>query len=134
MHQQRLVDDSLLVSNPNGPPHPFQRRLAALHRKGGHRFKPQRAASSIPTAACRCEEQAAGGRFKPQRAASSIPTPSPNEGADPAVKVSNPNGPPHPFQRLPYAPKGCPLPFVSNPNGPPHPFQRSIASCAWNKT
>src|SRR5579884_466722 len=102
-----------------------------------------------------------GAGFKPQRAASSIPTLF-RCAHDVSLMgyVSNPNGPPHPFQREGNLADGvdlvefqtqtgrlihsnCPdlitgippenLP-VSNPNGPPHPFQlgfstaRSISS------
>ncbi len=134
-------------------------------------FKPQRAASSIPTPVILLLLARSDFCFKPQRAASSIPTrhavlsssrisrfQTPtgrlihsNRSNDarntPSVPVSNPNGPPHPFQpylrccsapdRTGFKPQraassiptgDCAYPAlwirgVSNPNGPPHPFQ-----------
>ncbi len=116
-----------MVSNPNGPPHPFQR--LDRHRFRSHLicFKPQRAASSIPTKRVNniglliLLFQTPTGRLIHSN---HRPIPQPKWFA---MTVSNPNGPPHPFQRQTYV---CPplggVGHVSNPNGPPHPFQLTL--------
>ncbi len=88
---------ALIVSNPNGPPHPFQPVLLKPRPSNSRSFKPQRAASSIPTCIEATNDDCFW-RFKPQRAASSIPTEEVMPWHLSDFFVSNPNGPPHPFQ------------------------------------
>src|SRR5579884_2172547 len=123
--QYRLAD--IVVSNPNGPPHPFQpppNPTTQVVCNDG--FKPQRAASSIPTTdVCLSSTWWRRARFKPQRAASSIPT---YPGRNPGNTATFCFKPQRAASSIPTSLRVLPWPAfpirVSNPNGPPHPFQR----------
>ncbi len=88
-------------------------------------FKPQRAASSIPTCTnnvwlmTRCLFQTPTGRLIHSNGDYQLDI-------EKGVIVSNPNGPPHPFQQVHVAARTMPLDDVSSPNGPPHPFQHHL--------
>src|SRR5579885_743077 len=94
------------VSNPNGPPHPFQHQSANGNKKLNSSFKPQRAASSIPTdIASKCQkapkcqwQQKTEFQFQTPTGRLIHSNLSPGTWNVASDVVSNPNGPPHPFQ------------------------------------
>src|SRR5579875_1486921 len=62
-------------------------------------------------------------RFKPGRATSPIPTEQATTTLQSRHPVSNPDGPPLPFQLSRAMRQAAPARLVSNPDGPPLPFQ-----------